>query len=364
MIDRAVVAPAELAIHLTYRCPLSCAHCCFSSDMSQHGHLDREIAIGAVEAAAAVEGMERINFVGGDPFLQTDLMADVLGRAKNLGLDGSATTSAYWATSERKALQVLAPLVQAGLSRLIISYDDMHARFLKIKHVVNAYRSARQLGIDVCVAVVLQPGSKIDAGHVYDALGVAPHDDPGLTIYETAISSTGRAREGVEEDELFARRQAPQVYRGPCSSVLRDFSVTPEGQVLPCCGVLPFRQEMVVGDLNREPLRAAIDRAYNDAAMKWIALEGPVALLCEITAESDTPFAEDDFDGVCHACDVLYSSPELLQRLRDYLPRKMAMLEQAEGALAAIGYFRRRDEPQSALVNAGQGSKEDAAIAK
>lgn len=352
MVDRAVVAPAELAIHLTYRCPLKCSHCCFSSDMSKHGSLDRDMAVRAVEAAGA-EGMERINFVGGDPFLHADVMAEALLRAKTRGLDGSATTSAYWATSEHKAWEVLAPLVEAGLTRLIISYDDMHAEFLKIKHVVNAYRAARKLGIDVCIAVVLAPNGTIGAGHIYEALGVTPNADSGLTVYETAISSTGRALEGVGEEELVARRAAREVYRGPCSSALRDFSVTPEGRVLPCCGVLPFREEMAVGDLRQEPLRAAVDRAYNDAAMKWIALEGPVALLCEITAESERPFVEEDFDGVCHACDVLYSSPQLLQRLHDYLPRKLVMLETAEAVLAAVGHFRPREETKAPPPNLG-----------
>jgi len=86
MVDRTIVAPAELAIHLTYRCPLKCSHCCFSSDMSRHGHLDPDIAARVVDEAAAIGGIERVNFVGGDPFLHAGAMADTLDRAKAQGL--------------------------------------------------------------------------------------------------------------------------------------------------------------------------------------------------------------------------------------------------------------------------------------
>jgi len=126
--------------------------------------------------------------------------------------------------------------------------------------------------------------------------------------------------------------------------------------------VLPFREAMVVGDVGREPLQAAVKRAYNDVALKWIALEGPVALLCEITADSDRPFKPDDFDGVCHACDVLYSSTDLLARLADYLPRKVEMLAITETVLAALGRFRPHDPtlaPTPAQQDATHGTSDE-----
>ncbi len=331
------IAPAELIFNVTYRCPLKCSHCCFSSDMEQSGHLDGTAMLRLVDGAA-LEGIERINFIGGDPFLHADLMERALRQARAHGIGGSATTSAYWAPTPERARAILEPLVDAGLGRIIIYYDDMHADFLKLKHVVNGYKAARALGIEVHIAVVIAPDSRIDAAYMHDALGAG--QDPGLTIYETAINSTGRAVEAADEDAQAARRQAKQVYRGPCLSALRHFSVTPEGRVLACCGVLPFHEEMVVGDVNKDGLGDAVRRAYDDAILKWIAFEGPVALLCEITADSEKPFLADDFDGVCHACDVLYSSPELLQRLRDHLPRKKATLDLMQAAFEAIGFYR------------------------
>ena len=339
------IAPVELVLNLTYRCPLKCSHCCFSSDMAQNGHLDSATMLRVVDEAAH-EGIERVNFIGGDPFLHADLMELGLRQARAHGMAGSATTSAYWATTPERARIVLEPLAGAGLGRIIVSYDDMHADFLKLKHVINAYRAARALGIEVQVAVVVAPDSRIDAAYMEDALGAG--QDFGLTVYETAVNSTGRAAVSADEDSQAARRKARQVYRGPCLSALRHFSVTPEGRVLACCGVLPFREEMAVGDVSKAGLGDTIRRAYDDPILKWIAFEGPVALLCEITAGSEKPFSAEDFDGVCHACDVLYSSSELLRRLREYLPHKTATLDMMQTAFEAVGFYRSFDPSTTA----------------
>jgi MoaA/NifB/PqqE/SkfB family radical SAM enzyme len=334
------IAPTEVVFNITYRCPLRCSHCCFSSDMSKQGHLSESLMIQAVEDAAAVSSIERIDFVGGDPFLHTDLMLKALQRSKMLGIGASATTSAYWAPTPDKAARILAPLVAAGLTRIIISYDDMHAEFLDVNHVVNAYRAAHDLGMDVLIAVVINPGCTIDANVIYETLQIAPGSDPKLKVYETAVSSTGRADETADASVREARRQSDKVYRGPCHSALRQFSITPSGKVLPCCGVLPYREEMAVGDLTLEPVIDAMARAYDNAIMKWIAFEGPVALLRQVTAGTDQPLHDEDFDGICHACDVLFASPALLARAREKLSEKMPSLAIAETIFVGLDLFR------------------------
>lgn len=349
--DRAT-RPTELVLNVSYRCPLKCSHCCFSSDMSHVDVLPQDIMLAAIDDAAVAHQMTRINLVGGDPFLQPELIRAAATRAKSLGLSASATTSAYWATSQAKAERILSPLVDAGLERIIISFDDMHAEFLDGRNIVHAYRAARSLGLDVLIAVVTAPDSTIDRQRIFDLLGVEPHEDPRLSVYETAINSTGRAVNDVSAPDLEARRHSSRVYRGPCPSVLRHFSVAPSGSVLPCCGVLPFHDAMSVGDLNETSMSAAISRAYRDPVWKWIAFEGPVALLCEITAETDRPFKADDFDGICSACDQLFSSPELLRLLDRHLPRKLPALALLEHVFEAVGAFH-SVPPASSDVSVG-----------
>jgi uncharacterized radical SAM superfamily Fe-S cluster-containing enzyme len=84
--SRTVISPRELVINVTLRCPLKCAHCCFSSDMFQHGHLSLDDTLLAIRQAAQVSGIEIVHFVGGDPFLHADIMAEACALARELGL--------------------------------------------------------------------------------------------------------------------------------------------------------------------------------------------------------------------------------------------------------------------------------------
>ncbi len=197
-----VQTPRELVIHLTYQCPLKCAHCCFSSDMTQAGHLPEAQVQQAIDQAAQIHSMERVNFVGGEPFLHQGILESACRHAREHGLRASATTSAYWATTEVRAIEVLAPLAEAGLDRIIISYDDPHAAFLREKNIVNAYRAARTLGVFAKIAVVVEPGCRIDKNYMASLLGLPLEGDETGEIYETTINSTGRAREDASEEQF------------------------------------------------------------------------------------------------------------------------------------------------------------------
>jgi MoaA/NifB/PqqE/SkfB family radical SAM enzyme len=333
------IAPREITFHVTYRCPLKCSFCCFSSDMSKTGHLDLAGVLAAIDDAGRILTISRIHFVGGDPFLHQDIMREAFAHARARGLEGGAVTSAYWASSAQKAITVLRPLAEAGLTRLTVSYDDAHAEFVGEANIVYACKAARSLEVEVLIAVVREPGSKIDAKYIEALLDLPAGGDDLARVYETAVNSTGRALENASEEEQERRRGQPLVYRGPCRSMLRHFSVNPEGKILPCCGVIPLREGLVAGDSRIDRFDDIVRRSFNDWVFKWIAFEGPVALLRQVTQDSERPCRDEDFDGVCHACDVLFTSPEHQEQLRRALPAKIRSLQIQEQIYSALGRF-------------------------
>ena len=128
-------------------------------------------------------------------------------------------------------------------------------------------------------------------------------------------------------------------------------SVTPAGKIHPCCGVLPFHEDMAIGDLNKDSMSTAITRAYADDVMKWIAFEGPVALLRQITADTEQPLHDEDFDGICTACDRLFSSPDLLQLMRAHLPGKKPTLALLEEVYGAVNFYRPAQPPEDSTIS-------------
>lgn len=301
-----------LIINVTLRCPLKCAHCCYSSDMTKTGHLSLADVKTAISQAAATDEFGIVHFVGGDPLLHPELVREAIEHANALGLRTGITTSAFWAKSYERARDVMSALKNAGLTEITISYDDAHAQFLKISHISNAALAALDEDVKLRIAVVVEPDSRITAESLRATLAL----DERVQVYETAINSTGRAAE-VDADRINLRNRSQDAYRGPCASVLSHFQVDPEGNVLPCCGVLPHRQSMVVGDIRGTGVQVAVRSAREDALLQWIRDEGPVEVLVHTTANDPAPLQREDFDGVCTACDRLYSSIHLLSRARD-----------------------------------------------
>jgi hypothetical protein len=330
------ISPTELVLNVTLKCPLRCAHCCFSSDMQQTGQLSGDDIKLAIAQAARLGVLEIVHLVGGDPFLHPDIMIEAAACAASHGLRCGTTTSGFWAKTPEHALSVLRPIQAAGLTEMTLSYDDAHAKYVRAEFIANALQASLQLNIKTRVAVVVEPGSKITAASLRANLGFC--EDRRVKFYETAINSTGRAGEADEETQRERARQ-PGVYRGPCRSMLRNFTVDHESRIRPCCGVLPHYDGLSVGTIGGNGVDSAVRAAYADPLYKWVAFEGPVKILEDVTANDATPMHSEDFDGICTACDRIFSDPAMLERVRRRATEQEARIATLEKAYTLLGLF-------------------------
>ncbi len=330
------VAPDYLAIHLTYRCPARCSHCCFSSHPNRKGHLSSNDVRRIIDEAARLGSLKFVGFTGGDPFLHTDILIDGVAHTRKNGLKSRVVTSAYWATSPQRASRELQPLAQAGLDEMTLSYDDAHAPYVKADRIKNAFDAARALAIEVAFNVCIEPGSRINRAFLRRFLELGPEDH--VRIEETWINTTGRAAE-EEKTQKESRKGRPEVQLTPCQHVLRGPTVTPTGAILPCCGTIPFRKGLQIGDTKEDAVDSALRRAYQNPVMQWIAFEGPAAILEQITAETSNPITRNDLDGNCHACDVLFSSTDLMALLAERVRDKSGSLRLQRALYEATGGF-------------------------
>ncbi len=306
----------HLVLDLTLGCPLRCSHCCYGAGVGVSGSMSQGDMVRTIREAATFGSVRTVHFSGGDPFLLPDLMIAGIRLATELGMRTAAVTSGYWGKTPKRALATLEPMAAAGLSELSVSYDDMHAAFLPAAHLVNAVRAARELDLMVYVSVTVEPGSRIDGEEVRRLLG-PELDEARVRINEVGINTTGRAAELADEAARRARAAADLVYRGSCRMVLRVIEVTQDGRVLPCCGVLPHADRMVIGRADRpQGLADALRNAARDPLWERIASVGPVELLVEATADTDRPLGPQEFDGICTACDRLFNDAELLELVR------------------------------------------------
>ena len=298
-----IVRPTYLAIHLTYTCPATCDHCCFSSSPSRKEKLSKEQVLAAIESVASIKSIKVVGFTGGEPFLMPSVLEAAIKKATSLGFITRVVTSCAWAKEKSKSYSILKSLKENGLKEISISYDDSHSSFIKEEHLINCIEAAVTLNLRVAINICVEPACIIDKMYIANLLNQNDIDTSKLIIAETIINNTGRA-EYSNERTLDKRKQL-----GSCGHILRGPTITATGKYLPCCGTIPFREGLSIGKIETGSITDALKNSYSNLLYKWIAFEGPAAILEQVTRDEPLKLSSSAFDGNCNACDVLVHNP-------------------------------------------------------
>ena len=156
----------DLRISITDRCNLRCVYCMAEDGVqfSPHADLLTIDEIGRLAKIAAELGVNSVRITGGEPLVRRGVV-ELVERLATLGFDDIALTT------NGMALERLAsPLAAAGLTRVNVSCDSLHAgRFAAIRRrgelstVLRAMDAAEAAGLSpLKVNVVLMAGENED----------------------------------------------------------------------------------------------------------------------------------------------------------------------------------------------------------
>ena len=152
-------ALTELHLLLTYRCNFSCSHCFVWSGPSQAGTMTVASVERILDEAQALGSIKRIYFEGGEPFVYYALLLAGVRMARERGFEVGIVSNAYWATTERDALEWLRPLA-SDVVDLSVSSDAYHGSTPGADRPAIARRVADQLGIPAGTISVAAPGEE------------------------------------------------------------------------------------------------------------------------------------------------------------------------------------------------------------
>jgi radical SAM protein with 4Fe4S-binding SPASM domain len=230
-------------------------------------------------------GAEWVSLTGGEPFLELELLTNIVEYASRKGLSTEAVTNGFWATSVEDAENILAPLVEKGLDVLNLSIDDFHQEYVPLEYLRNAYQAALKLGIKIVLMTTTVKQSRITAETVpkllhddkIQTLGASTIREPNALLIETPITPAGRGENLTEHDyTLFTEIKC---------EVLRDIGIGPNGDVYPCCG--PLATDKVLGNIHQSSLKSILEEAQRDQFYQ------------KLRAGIDVSGA---FTSRCHAC--------------------------------------------------------------
>lgn len=247
----------RISLILTYSCNAECRHCFFECGPDRKEVMSLELGKKAIDEAANLNA-KWISLTGGEPFLQRDLLFDLLEYTDLNGLNSEIVTNCYWAETQKTAEKILSQLKLKGLDVINISLDDFHQEFIPIKKVVNAYNAALNLGLKIVIMITVAKDSEIEGNIIQTLLndtkiqkiGTPLIQKPNALLIESPVTPAGRGA-NITVTNLTT------VNMIKCSEVIRDIGVGPNGDIYPCCG--PLASKLNLGNLNKNSLENLLE---------------------------------------------------------------------------------------------------------
>lgn len=268
----------SLHLLLTYRCTFACDHCFVFAGPRAEGAFTIAQLRDLLAQAARVDGVTGIYFEGGEPGLYYSLLRAGIRAARESGFSAGIVTNAYWALSEEDASDWLRPLMDAGLTSLDISDDDLHYPEANAVPVRHARTAAEWLGL---------------------ACSPLPRKRPFI---ETGEDGQPRVSGGVKFRGRAAERMTANLPRQPAETFTRcPFETLDDpGRVhIDPFGWVHLCQGLTLGNYLRTPLPELLAgyRAAEHPICGPLITGGPAALAAAFGISG-----EDGFVDACHLC--------------------------------------------------------------
>jgi hypothetical protein len=333
----------QVAIMVTRRCNMTCAHCSVESGPKVSARDPDEATLLRWVRQASDAGIRAIRVTGGEPMLRPTIVRRVLRECRRLGIAGAMTTNGFWGRTAFQARRQLGALKRAGLTSLVVSYDRYHADFQGPGPVRHIALAARRLGIPLSVTMVRS------AEDPPDLIGILnrTETETGARVRVYDLQPVGRANDLVESSS------AGDV-EGFCSACAFP-AIAEDGRVMACNGPAYFERTsspLVVGSLADTTLPELIDRHERDPILETIRTKGPAGLrdeLRRIPGFETYPF-RSTYRGICDLCHAITRDEKAVAALRDRLARPdLAAARRA--AWQVIAGNRQRGAISSSYVN-------------
>ncbi len=335
---RRTFRPDYVSFAGTYQCNLACPHCCVPIEWTDR--LPIETAIRFLEDAHS-QGIKRIGFTGGEPFVYPEFVIAVARRAAELGFRfDKVMSNGVWYQDEAHLIQVLSELRDAGFTgKLGMTVDKFHgididklALFcLTARRVFNrdtilslSYASrAPDQGLELIRRLADSLGGVLEYSELlHRHIVVTP--DLTMTLNWNHLAPVERAEKfaGGWEGEWFKEDYC----EGPGQALI----VTPKGEVKPCCGFASDLDQLTIGNIHTDSGESlAEDLAYIrmgagllDDLLDTVGMDVANRQLIEIRSEATTgfdfAFGGDD-EGLTGAFTVIFFEPLTLPAASELL---------------------------------------------
>ncbi len=311
---------ATVALMVSRRCNIACAHCSVESSPHVKGQPDEQALVDIIHQIGDA-GCKSVLFTGGEPMLREQTVLRLMQLAHKNGLASALVTNGFWGKNPNKARKTLVAMKKAGLSFFTLSWDRFHAEFQGPEPGKNLLRVAEEVGVPMNLNV-----TRLADDSELDELTKPFTKSPYARVRFYDVQPIGRAA-SIPGAQLRGEVEGGCV--GACIP-----TVTDDGRMLTCAGPSYFQKDsspLVLGTLSKSSVGELIIKHRDDVILRTIRAFGPSRLrreLQRIPGFENFPW-KDSYSGMCELCLQMTSAPEATAALRQRLSRSAMLAELA-----------------------------------
>jgi hypothetical protein len=314
------IPAAGVALALTRRCPLSCAHCATNSTSTS------EEAPGAmferfVDSFTPEDHPEVLSISGGEAFLRPDLVRTLAERASTVGCRTVALSGMFWAKGRR----IPPPIRRAidALDHFSVSLDVFHEREVARADVFRVLTELLADGKDVSIHLV-----GLDAEDPYlvsTTEEVRRTFDGRVPMLVNGVNAVGRAAQWMAEPVIGPR---PALAAEPCT--LAAWPVVAFDGTIVACGnddVVdgPAPAHLKLGHADTDTWADVSRRCRESHMLRALRTFGPEFVAAR---HASKPIS---CDGYCSTCQQLSHDELLVDRVQGMSPALVALEHEIAG---------------------------------
>ena len=330
-----------LTFIVTDKCNITCDFCAPGCGPKLKQHLTSSQMSKIVEDITQAYRLRLVVFTGGEPMLY---WKDIKRTIECIRLKSPLTairivTNVSWASSVHKAISILRELQEAGLTELNYSVDDFHQAYIPEQNIINGVKAAQSLEIPVLLAHKTYPNSVSNREYYEKLLSQPIRSVDTMTSSEfkevkLAISTgytvpVGRGSENVEPEDWIPSRYSDDAesrycqnnWEMPCKEILNSFTVTANGKLSPCCGLVDRKLRIFyAGDVLQGNAVEVMEKYCRSTIYNWLALEGPGAIRNFVNSKTLLFQENAQYVQACQLCQEIFSNSDALNIILEGMP--------------------------------------------
>ena len=301
--------PRSLAIIINDRCPLRCRHCSVGYNGGYNGTNMKptEKELQSAIRAANTDIYDMVDFVGGEPSLVPNLLANGINECRSCGILSSISTAPIWAQTLDEARRFLDKLPDFDF--LVLSYDRYHLEFLSVDHYENALNATLERGVEVVINLCYSlPEERIELLN-----GIWYWLDRLYDVHLQSIIPIGNA--AIDKSIPFTGvwiENAVDIDRLQPSCTIGNAVVGLGNEVHACCWASAINGSPFRYDVGRtEAVEAALENMEADQTFRKFINTGLIGNLTKEGAEAIVETVKGMcFVNECHLCNWLPDQPD------------------------------------------------------